>query len=352
MHLLRHLSRSLAALITRAKTIDILLLVFGYAACGWLLLVLAGEQSIADLSIYPYWLVVTASTVGYGDYSPETPAGRLITLVFIIPLGLSLFAMLVGRVGFAISKYFQDHIRGFGMTNHKNHVAILGWNGHRTHKLIELLQHSSENQNIPIELYVARDMENPFSERIDMIRVQSFADEEGFARGSLKNATTIIIDTEQDDVTVTAALCCGKLVPNAHVTAYFKDESVARLIIDHIPQLEVVPDVSVEMLAKASLDRGSSRVHKELLDTSTGHTQYSFTLATPPQQLTYLQLVTTLLTGHQATVLGFISARTGAIQLNAKHDQLLAAGDTIFYVADNRIDSAILNASISGAAHA
>jgi len=44
-----------------------------------------------------WWAMVTATTVGYGDRVPITPAGRVIALVYMV-LGIALFAILSGHL--------------------------------------------------------------------------------------------------------------------------------------------------------------------------------------------------------------------------------------------------------------
>ena len=45
-----------------------------------------------------WWAAVTASTVGYGDLSPVTLAGRLLAALVVIPVGLVGIGVIVGRV--------------------------------------------------------------------------------------------------------------------------------------------------------------------------------------------------------------------------------------------------------------
>jgi voltage-gated potassium channel len=47
-----------------------------------------------------YWAVETASTVGYGDVTPDNPAGRIVALVVMlstIPLLAACFALFTGQ---------------------------------------------------------------------------------------------------------------------------------------------------------------------------------------------------------------------------------------------------------------
>ena len=44
-----------------------------------------------------YFSVITLSTVGYGDLSPETPAAKIFTMVYIF-LGVSIFVSFAGML--------------------------------------------------------------------------------------------------------------------------------------------------------------------------------------------------------------------------------------------------------------
>ncbi|MCU4676852.1 ion transporter [Catenovulum sp. 2E275] len=50
-----------------------------------------------------WWGLVTISTVGYGDYYPVTPAGRLISSILIIS-GVSLFGVISGYIASSFSR--------------------------------------------------------------------------------------------------------------------------------------------------------------------------------------------------------------------------------------------------------
>lgn len=51
-----------------------------------------------------WWAIVTATTVGYGDISPETPLGRIIA-VFLMLFGIGL----IGLVTSSVAAYFMTH---------------------------------------------------------------------------------------------------------------------------------------------------------------------------------------------------------------------------------------------------
>lgn len=140
---------------------NLIILLLAYVALSWGMLVVSGETALTeDISTFVYYLMVTASTVGYGDLSPTTAAGKWVVILFVIPGGLTLFAALVGRLASASVDYWRAGILGKRRVGVENHILLLGWNGQRTMHLIRMLQHEEEGKR-PIVLCSESDIENP-----------------------------------------------------------------------------------------------------------------------------------------------------------------------------------------------
>lgn len=328
--------RLLASLFIRASGTTVILAAAVYVLSSYLLLTFAGEAEIVAPENFFYWLVVTASTVGYGDFSPSTPVGKLAVSLWVIPLGLSLFAMIVTRVGFGISEFVQRGKKGLRKMNHQNHTVIIGWNGTRTLRLIELLLSKTNGNASEIVLCVEAEIENPMPKQIDFVRVESFSHAESMQRASLDKAARIIIDNPLDDVTLTTALFCDKMSPNSHKTAYFQDENVGELLRGHCPKIECIPSVAVELLAKSSLDPGSARLHRQLLDSTYGMTQYSVEYR-GEQPLPVGAPFDHFKHGLSATLIGVRRAGEQKIAINPALNENVAAGDTLYYIAAERL---------------
>lgn len=313
----------------------ILVALIVYTALSWVFLTLAGEQSLtSSLVDFIYYLLVTASTVGYGDYSPQTDAGKWVVALFIIPCGLSIFAIAVGHIAGAMISYWRSGILGKRKVDVSGHILILGWNAQRTLHLIEMLLHEEKDQR-PIVLCVRADIENPLPKVIDFVHTPSFTDEITMSRTGLKEASCIIIDNQDDDITFAAALFCASKNPNAHILAYFQEEVLSQLLKIHCPNAECIPSVSVEMIAKSALDPGSSELHHELLNTQKGMTQYTITYPTTEQETTVNALFLYLKEKYDATLIGI--RRNNKIQLNPPLNAKILPNDLLFYIADERI---------------
>ena len=316
-----------------------LMLLF-YSLSSYLLLVLAGEDGLTEIHDFVYWLVVTGSTVGYGDMSPNTVAGKWIVAVYVIPMGLSIFALVLGRAAAWVSNQWQKGAKGLNALNVSNHVLVIGWNGKRTEQLIKLLliEKASSLEKPEIVLCVRADITNPFPSEIEFVHVDSFNKDEDMDRACVSSAATILIDNPHDDMTMTTALYCSNRNKVAHKVAYFDDESLVPLLQQHCPEIECTPSVAVEMMAKSAFDPGSSLLHHDLLDVYEGQAQFSVTI---PQNVAVISVKNMFyLFKHKYDAI-FIGVATNhdihKIVVNPPLTSELLPGDKIFYIAQNRI---------------
>ena len=89
-----------------ASSFIMMMLVFITAAMGYLLERGAQPDKFEDIPTSMYWAVVTLSSVGYGDITPITPAGRLLTVLLAL-VGIGVFAIPAA----IMSSAFTDQLR-------------------------------------------------------------------------------------------------------------------------------------------------------------------------------------------------------------------------------------------------
>ncbi len=309
-----------------------------YLAISWLGLYLCHESDLIGSSFF-YWLVVTASTVGYGDLSPVTTAGQLFTAIFIIPVGLGLFALILGRLAAITALRWTRGVSGLSTLTLKNHILVLGCNDSRTIKLTRLLIQEESLRSKPraIVLCVDEEMKNPLPGEIDFINTESFSNDVEMDRACVKTAGCIVIANRTDEASMTSALYCVGVNSDAHTIVYFDNEKLSSILKTHCPTVEVTPSVSVEMMAKAAADRGSSELHRKLLTASHGMTQFSAKMPDRYSPLGVNHLFAGLKAHHDATLIAITCNEIEHARLNPSFDDVLEPGGTIYYIALNRI---------------
>jgi voltage-gated potassium channel len=71
-----------------------------------------------------YFSVITLATVGYGDFAPQTDAGKLFTVVYVL-VGVGILLSFVTRVaGQVVQTHVHDHSAANGRTPHLLHRRV------------------------------------------------------------------------------------------------------------------------------------------------------------------------------------------------------------------------------------
>jgi voltage-gated potassium channel len=337
MLLLKRLRKLIYHNFKEMKWQGLLASLLGYMLVCWLVLRLLGETELAGAD-YLYWLIVTASTVGYGDLSPATAGGKLFSAFFVIPIGLSLFALTVGKVAAFSAYQWRKGIMGMKALNLSEHILVIGWDPQRTPQLLRLLLiEARQNLGRTLCLCVSDEIENPLPGEIEFVRVSAYNDPADMQRSCIDRASSIIIDCARDDSTLAAALYSHSRNPGAHSIAYFRDQSLSQLLRHHCPNIECTPSVAVELMVKAAMDPGSSALHRQLLSAGDGMTQYSVRYPDALAPISIRHLYTPLKERYQATLIAVDLEADGEPEVNPPLDLELRPGALIYYIAPNRI---------------
>ncbi|WP_414932868.1 ion channel [Vibrio europaeus] len=310
--------------------IAVLFTLFVYISFNYL-----GEYELIESPLrFIYFLIVVASTVGFGDFSPQTEAGQLFTAVIVIPTSIALFALVAAKFAAKAAGLWYRKIKGKHTMNYHNHIVILGYSRERTPLLTAQLTREEQRT---IVLVSQEQEENPLPDRVEFINVTSFTNEEELERASISRASCIVVDTDKDDTTLTLALFVTQLNQQAHLVAHFTEELKGQILRNMYPKSECISNLSTELLAKSVIDSGSSLVHSELVSAQHGQTQYAITV--PPTSAPFPLSAVFLLfkTEAEATIIGLRQQNCDAVLLNVQLSTLVNPGDTLFYISDERI---------------
>ena len=85
----------------------------------------SGIKTVFDALWYS---IVTLTTVGYGDISPVTPWGKLVSIIFIIS-SLGVLGYLVSKTSEYFAYIREKHKMGLNGTDYEGHIVLIGWNG-------------------------------------------------------------------------------------------------------------------------------------------------------------------------------------------------------------------------------
>lgn len=100
-----------------------------------------------------WWSVVTMTTVGYGDFFPETQLGRFVVGIPTMLFGISVLGYLLSLVATTLLESRSKELKGMKRIKLKNHVLIIHFsNTHRVLQLVSELKSDPATRDSPIVL--------------------------------------------------------------------------------------------------------------------------------------------------------------------------------------------------------
>jgi len=339
--ILLRIARRLHARISGVSWDTVLTVTVIHFAVSWALIALVGGEIITSGKIFWYFYATTATTVGYGDYAPVTAAGRAITIIWVMPGGIALFTTIIAKGVQQFTERWRRRLRGLG--NYEklaDHVVILGWHGTRTQRMVDHILGGQGEDKREIVLCSAQTIENPMPDQVRFVRAAALNTPDLLKRAGVATAAFVIAFGHDDNETLAAALGAAAVNGEAHIVAYFDQQSFADLLKSHCPRAEFNVSLSIEMMVRSAQDPGSGRVQRQLLSTLEGPTQFSLQVPLDADPVTYGALFKELKHKHDATLFGFAESALGDdLILNASLAAHVGPGMILYFMAARRLSA-------------
>ncbi len=228
----------------------------------------------------PYWwTIVTMTTVGYGDYSPETLEGRVFAVIIMFA-GISLISMFTATIS---SIFVAQKIRegkGLEKVKIKNHIIVCGWNTN-AEQILESLVYLKGTY--PLDVVLINELpEDQISRVMSHYRKLNihyvsgdYAQETTLRKANLSLADTVVVlpnlldssITNPDEKTILATLTIKSLEPNIRLIAYITDpENMTHLKRANADEVVLSDDLSSFIVASHIIDPGIPQIVSKLLD--------------------------------------------------------------------------------------
>lgn len=181
-----------------------------------------------------WWVIVTISTVGYGDKVPITPIGKLIG-VLIMFIGVALLSVVTATVSSILVTRKIKEGKGLQEIKLRDHILLCGWNTHAEHILSTLEQ--DEDMDVPVVMInqLTEEEVSDIIARYSTLKIKfvrgDFTRENIINRASVKSARSAIILPDStagaakpgDERTILTTLTLKTLNPKIKVYAHILD---------------------------------------------------------------------------------------------------------------------------------
>ncbi|MGQ9688348.1 MAG: potassium channel family protein [Desulfobaccales bacterium] len=266
-----------------------------------------------------WWALVTVTTVGYGDITPKTVAGRLVGAALMVG-GLVSFSLVTATVAsIFIERKFRRE-RGLEDIKKTDHVLLLGWH-YDGETLIDQLV-----QRLPAEVPVVLVNQLP-PEKMDNLRVRyphkeilfvwgDYSREEVLLKANVRAASKAIVlasrqegetAADVDQRTLITALTLKSLQPKIRIISeLLRPENKAYLERAGAEQILIRGQYDSAILAGAIASPGLYRVLDALLNAE-GYTVWSVNVPAAYQGKSVKELSDFLKQNHQAVLIAVYS---------------------------------------------
>ena len=264
------------------KVVSLLIIIWIIASIGILYLEDPNsENAPGTIDRSWWWSIVTMTTVGYGDYSPQTFYGRSLAVILMLS-GIGLISTITGTLSsiFTARKIMQG--KGLSMVESTDHIVVCGWNENIEHLLACMSQIVDKSQQDVVLINdLSEDQLNSILAKFPNLDIK-FVRGDHSNEGTLKLANTkkassaiIISDDsipEDDDKTILTTLTIKNLYPHLKVIAYVTERK-------KIPYLkranadEVITDENFKSFLAAThvVEPGVPQAVNQLLDVHSKH---------------------------------------------------------------------------------
>lgn len=285
-----------------------------------------------------WWGIVTSTTVGYGDYFPVTPGGRIVSIILML-VGISAFGFITAS---AASIFIENKLKeGMGLMNIKfdNHIAIIGWNNKSKIVFEELVQDNPEAKIVIIDERERLDLKHKNAHFIH----GDPSKDETLLKANIAKAHTVIVmadeklanDSMADAKSVLICLAVDKLNTNIHLIAeVLNEDNVSHFERANVNDIIISSQMSSRIMVRSALYKNVSHALKELLTNNYGNEIYESKVSKDDIGVAFKDIVYKYMIEYNSIILGIAN---NDILLNPDKDRLIEKEDIIIYISKDKL---------------
>lgn len=341
---LARLGRLLRPLTTGwAQPVSIVVFVF---LTSWfaMWLVEPADNPITQPANYPWYFVVTAATVGYGDMFPTSAGGHIVGAYVIIG-GIVALTMVFTHLAETIATTKGNRMRGLADVEMTDHIVLLGYTEGRTERLVAELTAEPHVQLVLCAWDTVHEHPMPDADRVQFVR-GDLTEFSVLQRAGVAAAATVLIDGNDDNESLAIAVAVahasrptgqrGAAENRAHLIVALRDMHRAGQFQYVSSRIQCVQWHVPNMLVEEAHDPGISQVYTELM--TSGGSGNTYSLRLPRSFPAFGEVQTDL--GTRFSAIALAVRRDGELLVSPSWHEPVPAGSVVYYVARDRLDPA------------
>ena len=287
-----------------------------------------------------WYSTISITTIGYGDFSAQTPGARIGTVFFVVIVGLTSFSLFFGMAVDALALAIANAQKGFGRVMAQDHILIVHFpSEQRVLQLIDEIRSDPEHGTCEIVIVSDAVEELPFVLHDVMFVRGSSHDIETYERARARDCRMAVVlspdygNRNSDAIVAAAVTVIDRVKAEIYIVAECLEEK-HRPLFDSCNCDAVVLGMTIagNLLIQEVHDPGISQLIEVITSNRRGTTL--FTVEVGDSDLPYLDLALALLPRGVNVV---------AVNRGIETETLLQGlrsvpGDRIIYSAKQRIE--------------
>jgi voltage-gated potassium channel len=309
----------------------------------------AGENSsVNSIGDALWYLIVTLTSVGYGDITPITQTGRVVGTILVL-LSMVVLGVLISSISSNVFKMIEEKKLGLRGTDFEQHIICIGWSEFSRMVIFEVLE---ANRKVAIITNKKSDIDFIYSEFGRENIFVLYADIQNLDIISKLNpdkASDVFLNFNDDTETLIYVINFRKKYPQPnlvvtisnhklketfytagvrHVVA--RNEIASKLVASYVFEPEVA-ELNIDLLSSAS--------HDEDFDNQ----QYIVTDKNPYLNKNYDDAYVALKMKYNIVLLGIVKHIDGKdkLMINARSDTIIEKGDYLIIMVGGKMKARV-----------
>ena len=262
--------------LVRMKNLSLLLVTLFFILFCTVTIYILEPQTFESLLTSFYFVMTTFSTVGYGDYSPTSIAGRLFTILMYL-FGIGLLGVVIGKIVDSFSLFRKRKEEGKLAYTNENHIIIVGW-GKKTETAVNEILASNATTEVVIIDILPTSPTDVSLERVHYVQGDP-AEEETFVQANIRKAKSVIIFADdaiqtpslRDAKTLTIAITVERLAAHVHSTVeIMTKKQIANFSHVKVDEFILSQETTSLLAVRSAMHQNASTIVTQLISRSVG----------------------------------------------------------------------------------
>ena len=313
---------------------------------------LSDQPAITNFLEGIWYSTVTIAAVGYGDYVPYSPAGKVVGYIFVLA-SIFLYGYFVSKLTNYIANLNENKKMGFNGTNFSSHTVIMGWDNYSkivADQLVQVGQEvailTSKKENIDL---INEHFHN--SEKQVYVLYTEFDNYEMLRKANIEKAKVVFVNTEDDTQKLIHVINLKKefeennlnyivTLENSDLKETFKSAGVTYPLSKH--------DLSSKLVASYIFEPDVAEFGEELLSYAHNETDndikmYMVIENNPYSGKTYNDAFFDLKKKYNTILIGITKVENGQRKLikNPEEEVIIETGDYLLLICNGKNEESI-----------